>query len=265
MKEEVLKGYRLAPQQRRVWALMRREWNGSYQNRYEARCEVRIKGRLESRHLRTAAQQAVARHEILRTSFQCLPGMTIPMQVIEERGCIWWEEDDLSGREDQAALVEEYFDEAADSYDLERGPFLRLHLIKLGAEEHLLMVKLPAMCGDAVSMRNLARDLSQGYEAAACGKGLDEEAAQYADLAEWQNELIEAEETRIGREYWRNRNLECRSPQLAFEGMAERDGAFEPRLDELRIVRIESLARGAERSVVEILLACWQILLWRQT
>jgi amino acid adenylation domain-containing protein len=267
MQEESLSGYRLSSQQRHLWSLLRPRRNRSY----EVKCAVRIKGRLERGHLRTAAQKVITRHEILRTTFQLLPGMTIPMQVIEETGRIWWEESDLSGQGEQAALVEQYFEAASDDFDFERGPFLRLHLIKLNEEERVMIARLPAICADWESLRNVARDLSRSYEAVALGEELDGEAPQYADLAEWQNELIEAEETRIGREFWRNRNLARRpAPALAFEREPESKDSFEPRLDELIIdpqlkSGIESVARNCRTSVEAILLACWQILLWRHT
>jgi hypothetical protein len=82
VQEKALTGYRLSPQQRRLWALLQHGWNESYQ----AKCAVMIRGRLESHRLKSAAQNVIARHEILRTTFQRLPGMAIPMQVIEETG-----------------------------------------------------------------------------------------------------------------------------------------------------------------------------------
>ncbi len=75
MQEERLEGYRLSPQQRRLWGLLRYGWNGAYQTAGV----VTITGRLEIPRLKTAARNLIARHEILRTTFRCLPGMTIPM------------------------------------------------------------------------------------------------------------------------------------------------------------------------------------------
>jgi hypothetical protein len=263
----VLTGYRLSPQQRHLWALLREGWNGAYQTK----CAVLIKGPFESHHLKTAAQRVIARHEILRTTFQCLPGMTIPMQVIEETGSISWHEDDLSGLDEQAVLIEEVFHSSSHSIDFERGSFLRIHLIKRAKDDYVMILRLPAICADSISLRNLVGELSRSYAAAVYGEKLDGDVVQYADLAEWQNGLIEAEATRAGREYWRNRNL-LRLPtlQLAFENIATSDVAFEPRLEELMIepsltARIECFVRSTETPLAQILLACWHILLWRHT
>src|SRR5262245_45633883 len=89
MQGTALEGYRLSPQQKHLWMLLRQGRTESYQ----AKCAVAIKGLLEIRHLKAAAQNVIANHEILRTTFQCLPGMTIPIQVIEESGVISWQED----------------------------------------------------------------------------------------------------------------------------------------------------------------------------
>ena len=63
MQGEGLEGHRLSPQQRRLWMLSRHEWNQSYQTK----CAVSIKGHLKIRHLKAAAQNLIARHEILCT------------------------------------------------------------------------------------------------------------------------------------------------------------------------------------------------------
>ena len=267
MQKEVLTGYRLSPQQRHLWGLLRRGRAMTYQTR----CVVTIKGELESRHLKAAAQDLIARQEILRTTFQSLPGMTIPVQIVRQTGDLLWQEDDLSGLDEQASLINAVFNAPPYPFDFERGPFLFIHLIKKAKDEYVMVVRLPAICADSVSVWNLVGELSRSYAAVVCGEKLDGDVMQYADLAEWQNELIEAEETCPGRQYWRNQNhLRPSTLQLAFEGASTSESAFEPCLEELVIApplmtQIERLARNAETSLEQILLACWHVLLWRHT
>src|SRR5262245_21422389 len=267
MQEGALTGYRLSPQQRHLWFLLRQGRSESYQTK----CAVTITGRLDSANLKAAAQNVIACHEALRTTFQCLPGMTIPMQVIEETGSVSWQEDDLSGLDEQASLVEAFFQAASQPIDFERGPFLYVRLIKRAKDDYVMILRLPAICADSVSLRNLVGELSRGYAATVCGEELEADAAQYADLAECQNELMESEETRAGREYWRDQNL-LRPPmrQLAFEGVPTSEESFKPRFDALVIApplaaRIESFARDTKTPLAQILLACWHVLLWRHT
>src|SRR5262245_50445556 len=153
--EETLRGYRLAPQQRRLWSLSREVWDISYQTK----CAVTIKGCIERSLLETAARKVLARHEILRTTFRCLPGMTIPLQVIQEIDGISWREDDLSGQADQESLIEAFFRADSQSLDFERGPLLSIHLIKRAEDDHVAIIRLPAVCADSLSLQNLVGEL----------------------------------------------------------------------------------------------------------
>jgi amino acid adenylation domain-containing protein len=267
MQGEALTGFRISPQQRHLWELREAGWDEASQ----AKCAVVIKGRLDIRHLKAAAQQAIVRHEILRTTFQCLPGMTIPMQVIEETGSLIWQEEDLSGLDEQESAIEAFFQASPHSFDPGQQSPLQIQVTKRAEDDHVMIIRIPAICADSAGLRNLVGELGRGYAAAVCGKQLDSEVAQYADLAEWQNELLEGEETRFGREYWANRKLlYLLIPSLGCERPAASEDSFKPRLEELLITqplaaRIESLARDLERPLTSILLACWQILLWRRT
>src|SRR6185369_14393701 len=80
MSEEIVHGYRLSPQQKRLWSLQR--------GVFWLRCAVRIAGRTDG--LERAIYRVVEEHEILRTTFTVLPGMTVPVQVIhpESTGCV---------------------------------------------------------------------------------------------------------------------------------------------------------------------------------
>src|SRR5262249_48077555 len=161
-------------------------------------------------------------------------------------------EDDLSGLDEQESLIAAFFDASSQPFDFEQGPVLDLHLIKKAEDDYVLIARLPAICADAVSLRNLVGELSRSYATVTSGEELDTDVVQYADLAEWLNELIEAEETRFGRDYWQNLNLlRPSTPQLAFEGVSTSETAFAPRLEELKIAPplaagIESFARSKE-------------------
>lgn len=80
MQQEIIQGYRLSPQQRHLWLLYHHDVGAVA---YRAICVVRITGDLNRDLLRRAFDQVVAQHEILRTSFRLLQGMSIPVQVID--------------------------------------------------------------------------------------------------------------------------------------------------------------------------------------
>ena len=70
-----VEGFRLSPQQRALWAV-----------RQGVCCRARLEGEVDAARLERSLQACVDRHEILRTAFLLLPGMTEPLQVIRERG-----------------------------------------------------------------------------------------------------------------------------------------------------------------------------------
>jgi hypothetical protein len=78
--ETEFEGFRLSPQQRRLWTLQEDD-NG---HPYRVRGSVLIEGQLDSKTLKEALHQTILRHEVLRTTIRPLPGMEFPVQVINE-------------------------------------------------------------------------------------------------------------------------------------------------------------------------------------
>src|ERR1043165_2006215 len=77
MHEEVIQGFRLSPQQERIWRL-----EATQPNRFRTRCSVSVSGPLDIERFQQAVNDVIARHEILRTSFYFLRDRNDPLQVI---------------------------------------------------------------------------------------------------------------------------------------------------------------------------------------
>ncbi|HYG64948.1 MAG TPA: amino acid adenylation domain-containing protein, partial [Thermoanaerobaculia bacterium] len=219
----------------------------------------------------------VARHEILRTLFHRLPGRSWPAQVVlDEEWRPRIELLDLSGREGEVrtAALEGLWEEMLDRpFAPDREPPLTVALVRLAAREHVLVVGAHALCADAAALEILVRDLRQAY-AARLGLGGpgSEEPAQYADVAEGLNELLEAEETDAGRELWREMRAGHAVRELPFEREPDPGGrtAFRPRvvgaaIGRETLERAEELAGAASCPLSVVLLAAWQVLLHRLT
>ncbi len=261
LNDEVAEGYRLSPPQQRLWALQR----GAPEARYEARCAVRIEGRLAPQALCDAVRALVRRHEILRTRFHCVPGLALPVQVITEGEEPAIVEHDLShlAVEAQAAALARLI-EAPRSFDLRRGPLLHVSLIRLGPTSHLLLIQLPALSADAESLDRLVREIAHGYH----GDELGDEPIQYADIAEWQNTLLDSEDEEAGRAYWRKRNRLDQHGRLPLEQCPAPEDDFNPRqmpisLAPALIGRIDALAAAQGIDVSAFWLMCWQLLFGR--
>ncbi|MGE0127969.1 MAG: amino acid adenylation domain-containing protein [Blastocatellales bacterium] len=271
-----IEGFRLSPQQARLWLLQQ----GDQAATYYSQCVVLIEGALNERLLEAALNQVVERHEILRTTFRRLPAMTLPLQVISEQGRTAAQARDLNGGAAQTleGLIESLLDEAGQTpFDFERGPLLQTSLARLASDRHLLLLRLPALCADAAGLENLAREISLCYAARLNGSELSGEPAQYADLAEWQNELLESAETKTGQDYWRSQaRAELFAVKLPFENRrsekhnaeSRSSNSFVPRslsfvIEPDLAAKIEALAHRRETSIKVLLQACWQILLCR--
>ena len=87
---EEMQGFRLSPQQKHLWQLQETD-----KLPYRSQCAVLIEGNLDISSLKLALEKVVNRHEILRTNFHCLPGMSIPFQVIRNNAIAWGESYEL--------------------------------------------------------------------------------------------------------------------------------------------------------------------------
>jgi amino acid adenylation domain-containing protein len=167
---------------------------------YNLPAALRIRGPLELGALNRAVDAIVARHEALRTRFEADGGL--PIQVV-------------SGYEPAAFMVAEANSwsramelaerEACAPFDLGKGPLLRCLLIRLHAQEHLLVINIHHAVSDAWSMGVLWRELTTHYEAELAGVASPLEALplQYGDFSEWQCGWLGGEEFDRQLTYWK--------------------------------------------------------------
>ena len=267
MHENLIEGFRLSPPQRRLWRWQ--EIDGR-SGPYVAQCAVTIEGLLMPETLRAAVEQTAERHEILRTTFHSLPEMELPLQVIGECRIEWREEQRLM--ETDSIGLEALISEAEPTpFDLEHGPVLRASLFRLQSDKHLLVLTLPALAADLATLGKLLVEIGHEYAALLRGEQYVTETIQYADLAEWQNELLESDDTNQGREFWRRQVLPRARPlRLPGEKRGFEHEAYEARSVSVTLpaslaARIEQLSHESRSSIQALLLACWQVLLWRLT
>jgi amino acid adenylation domain-containing protein/non-ribosomal peptide synthase protein (TIGR01720 family)/FkbM family methyltransferase len=253
-----VRGFRLSPQQRRLWQL------GPGAAAYRAQCAVLLPGRPGGAPPRLALERVIARHEILRTTFNRSGG--VPLQGVEEPGRLAWSEVGPIGDRELDELLAA---ERGAPFDLAAGPVLRACLASLAGGGQALVLTLPALCADLRSLYNLAGEVTAFCKGAGASGG--DASVQHAKYAEWQNGMLLEEDAREGRDYWSGFTPEILGAlALPFVISPEPAGTFAPRTVpvELRAgtaARIEDLARWAETSTGDVLLAVWQALLCRLT
>lgn len=266
MQNQTIEGFRLSPQQKHLWSLQQNSFA------YRTQCAIRLEGQINAELLKVALQKVVNRHEILRTSFQRPPGIKFPIQVIGESSTIFWQDIDLIGLSDEEHLAKsEALFEAEKHFVFNlQAAQLRLFLLKLSANQHILLINLPSLCTDSWSLKNLVKEISNAYAACLEGKKLADEPVQYIQFSEWQNELLEAEETEVGKDFWQQQNLwSLPKITLPFESKANGEKFYpdvynfspEPNI----VQKLEAIATLHHTTIDKFLFACWQLLIGRIT
>ncbi len=263
--QQHIEGFRLSPQQKHLWLSQQ----GESISLYRVQCAVSIAGNLNINVLKKALQNVVDRHEILRTSFHCLPGMTIPLQVIADTYEVPIDEHNLNdfSSQEQEAKIELIFDAIKQQpFYLDNNSSLVIKIIKLSPEKYVLLLGLSAMLADSITLKQLVREISISYSASLQGKEISARSLQYVDIAEWQNELLEDSE--IGREYWQQQNLTAIPDLYLWCEIKNYDLKFQPQFLPLTVAddsfkKIKLLAPEYDVETYDVLLACWQILLWK--
>ncbi len=183
--------------QERLWYLWKLEPSSAA---YTIALSVRLKGALQPARLREAFAGVVDRHESLRTRFVERDGTA--WQAIDADGGLAWSEHDLSARPDMEASVSSRLRAAALApFDLERGPLLRVMLLRLDDSTHVLSLALHHIVSDGWSMAVLLREVSALYR----GEHLAAAALQYGDYAVWQREWLSGSALDEQLAYWRTR------------------------------------------------------------
>ncbi len=220
---------------------------------------VRLPGSLDPAAVRSALSAIVARQEALRTTFPAEGGK--PYQEIGPAAPVPLPVADLSALPDADREAQRLAVEAGRRpFDLARGPLLRALLLRLAPEEQRLAVVLHHIVADGWSLRVLHREM----EALLRGEALPEPAVQYADYALWQRsrpaELAWWTEKLAGLVPLDLPTDRQRPPAQSFRG-AEVAISLPPGASGA----VAALARGQRVTPFLLMLAAWQVLLYRLT
>jgi amino acid adenylation domain-containing protein len=180
----------LSYSQSRLWFVDRLEQ--SWQHNMSQ--QLRLKGPLQEAALEHAINALVARHEVLRTTFVEIDGT--PFQIVHPRRSVTLQRISLAGTAPGQADTEIERLAAAEArkiFDLERECMLRVVLIAVSENDHVLLFTAHHIAVDGASMAVLVKDCMAFYEAAMAGRpaGLPELPLQYVDYAHWQRGVVQ--------------------------------------------------------------------------
>ncbi|HEX2080604.1 MAG TPA: condensation domain-containing protein, partial [Longimicrobium sp.] len=187
--------------QQRLWFL---EQLGDLGGTYHMATRLRLRGALDRAALVRALDRIVARHEALRTTFAQVDG--VPEQRIAPPDAgFHLVHHDLGGEADpEAELSTLIAEEGRAPFDLARGPLIRGRLVRVAADDHVLLLTMHHVVSDAWSMGVLTHELSALYGAFRRGEPdpLPALEVQYADYAVWQRRRVQGEVLQQQADYW---------------------------------------------------------------
>lgn len=240
---------------------------------YNVPVQVRFIGELALGALERAFDALIARHESLRTRFVCVDGTAL--QFIGPRSSFKLQVTDLSNHpQAQAEAAERVREEANQPFDLgSNEPLLRVRVMRLRSDEHLLVLTLHHIIADEWSLKVLFRELAFHYERALGGEPalLPDLPIQYPDYAVWQRNWLKGNTFDQLLGYWKQQ-LSGNPPVL--ELLPDHPRPATPTFQGTQAVRslaqnlseeLKSLASRKGVTVFMLLLAGFKALLHRYT
>ena len=239
---------------------------------YNLTTAVRLTGALNVPALEQSFSEVMRRHEILRTTFGLADGR--PVQVIGPAEALHLHPHDFShfpeGTRESEAL-RAVSEESQTPFDLTNGPVIRIRLLRLAPDDHMLVVVLHHIVSDAWSTGLLIREVVVLYNAFSQGNSspLAELPIQYADFAYWQR--LQEEGMRDQLSYWKRQlkgappvlNLPSARPRPERQGFRGARHSFSLTAD--LTDSLKALSRQENVTLFMTLVAAFKTLVYRLT
>lgn len=183
--------YKLSSAQKRIYFLHELDKTSLVYNMPQI---VKFTGTLDKEWLEHSLNKLVSTYEILRTSFETIEG--IVSQCIAPH--IELRIEHYQATTDNA--VQDTIEKFVRPFDLQRPPLLRIGLIEVSLDEHLLIVDMHHIIADGISQAMLIRDFIALYNK----QQLVIPSLQYKDYAEWQQSESHRKGIEKQRRFWLN-------------------------------------------------------------
>ena len=239
---------------------------------YNLPLAVKLRGVLDVPALQSAIDTLVQRHEALRTVFreaddqvrQCVQAhLQVAVQLLDLGH--------LQGQTQQQRIESTCAEESVAPFDLVNGPLMRVRLLRIGEQEHLLLITLHHIIADGWSLGILIDELVRLYDAASArsASALAALDIQYRDFALWQRSWLEAGEQERQLAYWLA-HLGDEHPVLQLPSDRPRPARPSHRGERLEVAieadlaeRLKTLAKRHNVTLFVVLLAAFKTLLYR--
>ncbi|MCP4658739.1 MAG: amino acid adenylation domain-containing protein, partial [bacterium] len=247
---------------------------------YNMPLPLRLQGRIDPAILAATFARILERHEVLRATFRAVDGEPV-MEIAPLADSVPALVDltALAGAERDEVVQRLIHADVNRPFDLARGPLIRLTLVRLADEDHVMLFAVHHIVFDGWSSGVLVRELTVLYHDLAAARsasgtapaGLQELPIQYADFAHWQRERLRGEGVKRQLEYWRRQladaatqlELPCDRPRPIrprFRGRGR-----EVRFPEALFEPLNALGRRQDATLFMTMLAAFKALLYRHS
>ncbi len=220
-----------------------------------------IEGEVDKDLLESRFAMLIARHEILRTSFEKVDNE--PVQRVHPAVDFGIEYLEFPTLEAGPGEILEFVGDFIRPFDLGQASLFRVKLIRLKGEKHLLLMDMYHIISDGVSLGVIINELSQLDH----GRELPVLRIQYKDFAVWQNELFQSGAIKSQEDYWLGvfdgeipvLNMPTDYPRPVVQSFAGSSINFE--IESSFTEKLNLLAKETGATLYMLLLAAYNILL----
>lgn len=193
-------------QQRRLWLIDQIEGD-SWQ--YNMPSSLVVRGHLDLVALQKAVDLLVARHEVLRTNFVDVDGE--PHLVVRDAQSVVIDYQDISelAKDQRDSQMQQLVDaDAMSNFDLANDLMLRLSVVHLDDDEHLLLFNVHHIASDGWSEIIMIKEFGIAYSAFSEDNNANQVAAlpdlslQYPDFAAWQRDWLSGDVLDAEVDFW---------------------------------------------------------------
>ena len=233
---------------------------------------LRLKGPLALEALDRSLAAIVARHELLRTTFDVED--SVPVQLVHSSAAIPLRVHCIRPNQGVDLEAQAYSiarREIEAPFDLKNGPLIRAALLRLGAQEHILVTTMHHIVSDGWSAELLISELAEHYGAFSAGRepSLKSLPIQYSDFTLLQRHLISSKRIEQQLSFWKRtlagapalQDFPCdraRPERPAFAGASQT-----VQLDSQLVADLQRFARHQRVTYFMLLTAAFQVLIWK--
>jgi amino acid adenylation domain-containing protein len=235
---------------------------------------IRISGELSIEALKRTFVRIIQRHASLRTRF--VLDADNAYQIVSDQFDLDVSPIDVSNLPEAARQHELHRiikEKSLQRFNLLKGPLFRVFIICLGTGEHVLLLIMHHIVTDGWSMSILFEEISKIYAELTLGNDANLPALriQYSDFARWQRETVTHEKLQPHINYWTDQlgnhsgfiDLPSDYPRPPVQSQSGAVVRFQ--IHERHATALNRLAEAHETTVFMVLIATFQVLLWRYT